>query len=256
MTTKCKNCHASVNAKFCSHCGQSTDTHPINAHFLWHDIQHGLLHYEKGIPYTAKELFTRPGHSIREYIEGKRIHHFKPISLILILAGVFGFFYHYFHINLVHSFSEATSETDSKLVNFASINEWIGTHYAVVALVKIPFWSLATFWAFRKAGYNYVEHFVLNAFLTSQSLIVKLVFLPLMIVFNATPQLAGISLLSDLIANGFAIWAFWQCFNKMDTSTRFWRIVLAYVLMAALFVVFVILASIFLVIYFKKNHPS
>ena len=39
--------------------------------------------------YSGKQLFTRPGHAIREFIEGKRIKHLKPISLVIVLALVF-----------------------------------------------------------------------------------------------------------------------------------------------------------------------
>ncbi|MEO8862184.1 MAG: hypothetical protein ABI358_12210 [Ginsengibacter sp.] len=32
----------------------------MNFHFLWHDVQHGLFHFDKGVLYTTKQLFTRP----------------------------------------------------------------------------------------------------------------------------------------------------------------------------------------------------
>ena len=100
MTHICKNCGSPVKSRFCSDCGQPASTHRISGHFLWHDIQHGILHVDKGILFTAKELFTRPGHSIREFLQGKRVKHFKPISLVIILAGIYGFLSHYFHIDL------------------------------------------------------------------------------------------------------------------------------------------------------------
>lgn len=100
MEITCKNCHQIYTGHYCNNCGQSAETHKINAHFLWHDIQHGLLHFEKGILYSLKQLFSRPGHSIREFIEGKRVRHFKPLSLVVVLATLYGFMYHYFHINL------------------------------------------------------------------------------------------------------------------------------------------------------------
>lgn len=92
MTTICKNCNEQLEWHFCGNCGQSAETHKMNVHFLWHDIQHGLLHFDKGILYTSKQLFTRPGIAIKEFIEGKRINHFKPISLIIVLATVYGLF--------------------------------------------------------------------------------------------------------------------------------------------------------------------
>jgi hypothetical protein len=256
MTTECKNCNQSINGKFCSHCGQSADTHAINAHFLWHDIQHGLFHYEKGIPFTVKELFTHPGHSIRAYIEGKRVNHFKPISLIILLAGIYGFLYHYFHINIVSSFSEVTTSKADKLVDFKAVNEWIGTHFSIFSLLKMPLLSLATFWAFRKVGYNYIENFVLNAFLTAQGMVIRLVFLPLMIVFNETSKLPAITLLSDVISICFATWALWQFLDKLETKQKIKRIVFYYIYLTLIFILAILIASVFLAFYLKKNHPS
>jgi hypothetical protein len=77
MNITCKNCHQTYTGNYCNNCGQPADTHKINIHYLWHDIQHGLFHFDKGVTYTAKQLFTRPGHSIREFIEGKRVKHIK-----------------------------------------------------------------------------------------------------------------------------------------------------------------------------------
>jgi hypothetical protein len=89
MEITCKNCHQVYTGHYCNNCGQSAETHKINAHFLWHDIQHGLLHFDEGILFSLRQLFTRPGHSIREFIDGKRVRHFKPISLVVVLATLY-----------------------------------------------------------------------------------------------------------------------------------------------------------------------
>ncbi len=57
-------------------------------HFLEHDLVHNVLHIDRGMIYTIKELFTRPGHSIREYAEGKRMKHFHFISFIIIILAL------------------------------------------------------------------------------------------------------------------------------------------------------------------------
>ena len=90
MQIICKNCGHIYSGQFCNNCGQPSDTHKLNLHFIWHDLQHAFLHFDKGVLFTAKELFTRPGNSIREFIEGKRVKHFKPISLVIILATLYG----------------------------------------------------------------------------------------------------------------------------------------------------------------------
>lgn len=85
---KCLNCNNQIQNNFCSVCGQKLSTHRYSLqHFFVHDLVHGVFHVDKGFLFTIKELFTRPGHSMREFIEGKRANHFNYFSLVLIILG-------------------------------------------------------------------------------------------------------------------------------------------------------------------------
>ena len=89
MTIKnCLNCEKEVTDKYCSGCGQKTDTHRISfKNFILHDILHGTFHIEKGILFTAKEALLRPGKAALDYIEGKRIKYYNVFYLVLITIG-------------------------------------------------------------------------------------------------------------------------------------------------------------------------
>ena len=78
--SRCLNCRQLLlmHQRFCHQCGQKTDTHRINFHYLVHEVPHSIFHVDNGILFTLKELFTRPGQSIREYLEGKRQQHSNP----------------------------------------------------------------------------------------------------------------------------------------------------------------------------------
>ena len=147
MNITCKNCYQIYKGHYCSNCGQTAETHPINLHFLWHDIQHGLLHFDNGIPYTAKQLFTRPGHSIREFIEGKRVRHFKPISLVMLLATAYVALIHILHIELI---LKTNIHVDSNShIDPGKIAEWLQAHFAWITLAFIPIHTIGTSIAFR-----------------------------------------------------------------------------------------------------------
>ncbi len=227
MNNTCKNCNTSLIGEYCHKCSQPKDTHRINIHFLWHDIQHGLLHIDKGILYTARELFTRPGHTIRAFLEGKRVQHFKPLSLVIVLAGVYGFLSHYFHINmLANNISVSGSGEDyiktKEMVD--SISEWLATHYSIFAIAQIPVYSIATFLAFRKAGYNFIEHLVLNMFLTGQRLLLHIFAFPLYYAFNETPRLRTTARVVDIIGYLLMIWAIYQLFHTFNIKQKILRI--------------------------------
>ncbi|MBS7233691.1 DUF3667 domain-containing protein [Flavobacterium psychroterrae] len=188
MEITCKNCRHLYTGHYCSNCGQTAATYRINWHFLWHEIKHSLLHFDEGIPYSIKQLFTRPGHSIRDFIEGKRIRHFKPLSLVLVLGALYGILYHYFTINLF----SASSNSKIDMVDF---NEWSSKHYSWITILTIPLFTLGTFICFRNQGYNFVEYFVLNTYKASQKLCIQIFSFPLIYYFNGRPELQNILIL-------------------------------------------------------------
>lgn len=89
----CLNCNNVLNDNFCSKCGQSARTSRVNAKHLVEELQYGLLHINKGLLYTTKELLLRPGLTIKNYLAGKRVKYTKPLlSGELFIASYFIFF--------------------------------------------------------------------------------------------------------------------------------------------------------------------
>ncbi|MWB96328.1 DUF3667 domain-containing protein [Flavobacterium sp. GA093] len=208
MEITCKNCQHVYEGNYCNNCSQPADTHRINRHFLWHDIQHGLFHFDKGILYSFKALFTRPGDSIREFIEGKRVNHFKPLSLVLLLAGMYGFLYHKFDLNLFPDPTE--SEFD-----YHDFNEWMATHFSWITIATIPIYTIGTWIAFRKQGYNFVEYFILNTFKASQKLFAHIATFPLLYYYYGTPHIATITNIIYALDVVLIFWSNMGFFNKM-----------------------------------------
>jgi hypothetical protein len=239
MTTTCKNCNHHFKGNFCSNCGQTAKTHEISLPFLWHDIQHGLLHFDKGALFTIKELCTRPGYSIREFIEGKRVQHFKPISFILILAGIYGFLINYFNITPFLKFSDE-GET-IKNIGIDKVMAWIGSHYALTTLLLLPFTSLATYWAFRKEKYNFVQHIVINSFLSGLRIAIRLPFFILLFLLDKENKMQLLNI-PDIAGVGFTVWALFQFFDQIPAKKRIWKIILSYIYLGLLFFVLLLLA--------------
>ena len=217
MTTFCQNCNTELQGKYCSNCGQSAETHKINVHYLWHDIQHGLLHLDKGILFTTRELFTRPGHSIREFLEGKRVKHFKPISLVLVLAGIYGLLFHFFKIDMFANYV-VISGSGEKVNHLNEVigktSDWIAQHYSILALLQIPIFTIGTYLCFRKGGYNFVEHLIINTFLVGQRLILHIITFPIYYISSGTPMLIKTDRIINLIGYALAIWTLIQLFKN------------------------------------------
>jgi len=214
----CKNCGHQFEGKYCNRCGQSAKTHRIDGKFLWEDVQHGLLHFDKGIVYTLKQLYLKPGYVIRDYIAGKRVHHFRPISLSIVLATTYALIYHLLNISLIDH-----SDTDSE-----TLFEHILEHYYWFVFVSIPFFAIGTKISFRDGSYNFWEYFILESFKTAQRLFVHILFLPIIYYFNDLHIARIILYVLMFIDIILIIWTNLQFFKRFKTKEVIWRSLLSY----------------------------
>jgi len=223
----CKNCKNIFKGNYCNICGQDAHTGKINAHFLSHEVQHGLLHVDKGILYTIKELFTRPGYSIREFIEGKRVRHFKPLSFLLVAAGLYAFIYHFLNTGILINVKTADSKANNAI---EILNDWIKTHYALATLIQLPLIAYVSYLIFKKYGDNYAEQLVINTYLSGQRIIVRLALLPLFYFFPKDDFPYFYFFTDQLIPLVLFIWVYRQYYFKERGITIVWRAALVDVL--------------------------
>lgn len=218
MVITCKNCNHNFKGQFCNNCGQSSNTHEISGHFLLHDIQHGILHFDKGIFYTIKQLFIRPGHTIRDFIDGKRVRHFKPLTMILVLASINSFL-----------FSFMAESNNVRYANEANnmVLLWIREHYSASQLLILPLFSLASFLAFKKTGYNYFQHIVLNAYVIAQGLIINLVLFPVVYFYQNSEQADSLTMIKLLGFLTMVVWTYVQFFRGYSATYKFTRTLLS-----------------------------
>jgi hypothetical protein len=84
----CKNCEHHFKGNYCPHCGQTSATERIGAKYFLHDIPHSIFHIDKGFWYSFKSLFTHPGVTLKNYLDGKRAKHFKPFAYLFIISTI------------------------------------------------------------------------------------------------------------------------------------------------------------------------
>lgn len=246
----CRNCETRFTGKFCSHCGQKYDDREIDFRFFWHDVQHGLLHFDKGILFTLKELLTRPGYTIRDYIDGKRVRHFKPLSFLIVLGGIYGIMSHYFDEKITLAIT--TGSDIKEFFDPAVIAEWIRSHYAIYSLALVPLYSLCTFLAFRKEKYNYFHHIIINSYISGISIFVSFVMFPVIFLFKKFS--IDITDVTDLTGTALTVWTLMQLFQHLKKKTRIKKIFLSYVYLWILFLL--LIAALFGILSFwvKYRH--
>lgn len=219
----CKNCSNEYQGNFCNSCGQSSKQKRIDAKYLFVDIPNSILQINHGFFFTIKEMFLRPGDSIREFLEGKRKKHYKPIAFLFLTSVLYV---------LVSRTSGNDTFIDDFMVGIKSGGDaglsktaflsWISHNQSYGQLMLLPFFALASYLAFKRSGYNYFEHFVLNAYITGQQMFIYLLFA---LVPNKGNFLESIPYLITFIFN---ILVFVNFFNAKKTGSAVGLILLTY----------------------------
>lgn len=182
-------------------------------------------------------MFVRPGQSIRDYLSGKRKDHFKPIGYVLILST--------FYFLMTKLTGQATwledffyGWVDFKIgpegeAYIPSVLTWAAKNYAYVSLLLIPIYALATKISFYKEKQNYIEHIILNAYITGQQAIIYSVF-PILMYFVDSDYIEAFPLFFVIGYNYFALNKF---FRQSSWVKNALRILLSYLIYGALFII-------------------
>lgn len=168
-STQCKNCHSQVQGNYCSECGQATDTHAINASYFLHDIPHSILHVDKGLFYTLKALFTNPGEMLIEYLQGKRVKHFRPFAYVVIMSTICTLLIKGIEALMIRMYS---SENPNAVINVH--HTFFHDYISVLIFILIPVLSLITWICMIRKPLNYWEHFLINTYMAAQLNIILL----------------------------------------------------------------------------------
>lgn len=266
-TTTCKNCNQKFKGNFCNNCGQSAHSHELSIAYFWHEIQHGILHVDKGILFTTKELFTRPGYAIKDYISGKRVSHFKPFAYIFILSSLYAVLAHFLKMEILlqglsngigQSIKISTedaadvSKVKEVIQNIYSFLTWIKEHYPYTNVLSLPVFSLASYIAFYKNGFNYFEHLILNSYIAGQRTVLFILLLPVYYFISDQHVLNIIDNCKTVVGIALIFWTFNQFFNsnKWSKNLRKTFVSFFYLILIVLIIVISVIVVIAL-IHFK-----
>lgn len=166
----CKNCNTELNSKFCPDCGQPTNIKRIDGKYIMHEIEH-VLHFERGIFYTVKELCINPGQTIRNYISENRSRLVKPVIFIIVTSLIYTLISHFFHIEegyVNHKGLEKSS--------IGTILKWIQGNYGYASILTGIFIAIWLKVFFKKYGYNFFELLIMLCFVQGISMLIFAVF--------------------------------------------------------------------------------
>ncbi|ETZ21975.1 hypothetical protein N824_23930 [Pedobacter sp. V48] len=199
----CKTCNVELTSKFCPNCGQSSQLKRIDGHYIIHEIEH-VLHFERGILYTIRELIANPGQNVRNYLSENRSRLVKPIIFIIVTSLVYSTCSNFFHLEdgYIKYFGSNKSTT-------SVIFEWIQGHYGYANIIMGIFIALWTKLFFRKYKLNIFEILILLCFVIGMGMLIYSVFAIIQgLTHFRVMQIAGV------VGFVYTTWAIGQFYEK------------------------------------------
>ncbi|MBK6997133.1 MAG: DUF3667 domain-containing protein [Lewinellaceae bacterium] len=168
--TVCKNCANAFEGKHCPECGQKAKTGRITFLQVFKEFRQHLIHFETGFLFTMKELMLRPGYTIREYLEGKRVKHIKPLKFALWATAISFVVLHFLGNDklLLENIEHNGPNSIKSQAIVQKLSAWIFNNPSILQLFIIPTIAFSSWLFFRKKGYNYAEHIVISAYLLGE----------------------------------------------------------------------------------------
>lgn len=159
------------------------------------------INLDKGLLYTLKGMTLRPAQTIQEYLDDKRYVVTNPIKFFVLIVGTTlliasqtgyfddasaiksGFEYGYTQGDETKEIPEEMKVFEEQLMYYY-INYFV-KYQNIWFLITILFTSFFTYLFFRKRGFNFVEHNIINTYI----FVYTYLFFTIMVVFSLDPNI-------------------------------------------------------------------
>jgi len=222
----CKNCGTKFSGNFCNHCGQKADIKRLNLHRFLHNTFHAFTHMDAGYLHTIKELAIRPGHTIREYLQGKRGGHSDPMLMLLIIGGICSILYNHYHLRTLASYdiSELKGEMEVFSLKF----------FVFAFLGYSLLFALIDYLLLRFKEYNYFELLVMNIFACIEVLFFLILLVPVLLLLDTSTINNFLRFISFILILTYQFYLRYQFFEAGKDAKTLRRVVMVILMIALL----------------------
>lgn len=183
----CLNCGTRFAGNYCPNCGQTTHVKRLSIRNAVMDFVDIFTNFDSGFIHTCLELAYRPGHMIRDYINGHRREYVKPVQLVFLLGTVMLLAHYSLYGNGYESDEVVSQESleglNDKMSYFLTTTlTWLWNNHAILYLCIVGILVIPNYFVFRLTEQgkkmNLAEHFYTMVYVACQLMMLDLVQMP------------------------------------------------------------------------------
>lgn len=204
MRTKCLNCGNQFKGDYCPHCGQKAKTKRLKIREIIADFANSIIGGDNKFANTCLGLCKRPGHMVREYLQGHRARYYNPLQMLIWLISIYALYSYLIGKDPFGTYNDLTGSDpiisdDLSGKNFLKFLWNFGEslmsnklfNMLLAALVSVgPFW-----YVFRKYNIqrpdgamlhlNHTEQFYVQIYQSCLEMLFAILILPLSLIFKS-----------------------------------------------------------------------
>lgn len=184
---ECLNCGTRYQGNFCPCCGQSAKTKRFNTKQTLKHLLFIFTKFDDSFWHTTTNLFVRPGHMIREYLQGHRADYLRPMQMLICLITAYLVVRHALNISdapyhLVEGYSFRENLPNDFLRMAYDNLEKAANSTIISTLAKVTVLALTCFLGFKRIkegkALNYAEHFYTLIYINCLYMFLRFLLLP------------------------------------------------------------------------------
>lgn len=204
---KCLNCGAECKGEYCPKCGQKTSTQRFQVKEIIVKTIASLIGGDNKLWGTCVGLLTRPGYMVREYLLGKRVCYYNPVSLLVCLVAIYAIAT-YFFTDALSPFDIVRPDVQTDSLNSSSAEKFLSYYQMMLgnnvyfAIFTVLLSILPYRYVFRKEklkrptkeedAMNVAEHFIALTYQTCFNIILAFLLIPLSVIEDCKTWVARI----------------------------------------------------------------
>lgn len=169
---KCLNCSFESDGKYCPSCGQEMEIKRLKVNTIFHDVTHGILHWENSILKTFRQLLFKPGDTAKNYITGLRKSYVKPFSYFIFIQTVYVLIFHRMSEKYFAFANFNITQTDNMKDKMEHVQHIVSANINYFNYIMPLSFALFFFLLFKKKyGVNYAESIAISFYWLGTTLV-------------------------------------------------------------------------------------
>lgn len=261
---KCLNCGTQYTGKFCPQCGQKASTKRLKIREIVADFAGSVIGGDNRFLNTCLGLCSRPGHMVREYLQGHRYRYYNPLQTLVWIVSVYAVLSYFLGSDLLdmNKIVDEQVEIDKEVTQgtfwilFKKCWHFIADNKLNYMLFSVCFAYIPYHFAFRKykilrpdkaeLPLNYTEMFYVLVYQSCIEMLFAIPILPFCLIKGSENILTQINNLADVIITVFVF----KQFYGISWWKSIKRCIVAFLMLLILVFVLIIVAIVlFLLIY-------